>query len=198
MIDGLYILYIRCEFNPYLMQIVEESIKEYLLQNIRTIPDFPKKGIQFKDITTLLADKKALQLTSLLLTEPYREKKVDFVVGLESRGFLFGTNMAQDLNAGFVPVRKPGKLPARTLSETYALEYGEDSIEIHEDAIHEGAQVVIHDDLIATGGTAAAATRLVERLGGQVIGYSFIIELSFLEGRKAIKPNVPVESIIIL
>ncbi|HCD52626.1 MAG TPA: adenine phosphoribosyltransferase [Balneolaceae bacterium] len=180
------------------MQIVEESIKEYLLQNIRTIPDFPKKGIQFKDITTLLADKKALQLTSLLLTEPYREKKVDFVVGLESRGFLFGTNMAQDLNAGFVPVRKPGKLPARTLSETYALEYGEDSIEIHEDAIHEGAQVVIHDDLIATGGTAAAATRLVERLGGQVIGYSFIIELSFLEGRKAIKPNVPVESIIIL
>lgn len=186
------------QINSIPMQKVEESIKEYLLENIRTIPDFPKPGIQFKDITTLLSDKKALQLTSFLLCEPYLDKEVDFVVGLESRGFLFGTNMAQDLNAGFVPVRKPGKLPAHTISETYALEYGEDSLELHSDAFNKGARVVIHDDLIATGGSAAAATRLVERLGGKVIGYSFIMELSFLNGREALTKTAPVESIIIL
>ncbi len=180
------------------MQKVEESIKEYLLEHIRTIPDFPKPGIQFKDITTLLADKKALQLTSLMLCEPFRETDVDYIVGLESRGFLFGTNMAQDLNAGFVPVRKPGKLPSHTISETYALEYGEDSLEMHSDAFKEGAKVIIHDDLIATGGSAAAATRLVERLGAHVIGYSFIMELSFLKGREALSKTAPVESIIIL
>jgi adenine phosphoribosyltransferase len=180
------------------MQKVEESIKEYLLENIRTIPDFPKPGIQFKDITTLLADKKALQLTSFLLSEPYLDKDVDFVVGLESRGFLFGTNMAQDLNAGFIPVRKPGKLPHDSISETYALEYGEDSLEMHKDAFEKGAKVVIHDDLIATGGSAAAATRLVERLGGLVTGYSFIIELGFLNGREELSQTAPVESIIIL
>ena len=180
------------------MQKVEESIKEYLLEHIRTIPDFPKPGIQFKDITTLLADKKALQLTSILLCEPFREMEVDYVVGLESRGFLFGTNMAQDLNAGFVPVRKPGKLPAQTITETYSLEYGEDSLEMHSDAFKEGAKIIIHDDLIATGGSAAAATRLVERLGANVIGYSFIMELSFLSGREALSKTAPVESIIIL
>tara|TARA_R110000868_G_scaffold304437_28_gene565517 strand:- start:12719 stop:13261 length:543 start_codon:yes stop_codon:yes gene_type:complete len=180
------------------MQKVEESIKEYLLKNIRTIPDFPKPGIQFKDITTLLADKKSLQLTSMLLCEPFKELEVDYVVGLESRGFLFGTNMAQDLNAGFVPVRKPGKLPAHTISETYALEYGEDSLELHSDAFKDGSKVIIHDDLIATGGSASAATRLVERLGGIVVGYSFIMELSFLNGREALRKTAPVESIIIL
>lgn len=180
------------------MQKVEESIKEYLLDNIRTVPDFPKPGIQFKDITTLLADKKALQLTSFLLSEPFREMNVDYILGLESRGFLFGTNMAQDLNAGFIPVRKPGKLPSHTISETYALEYGEDSLELHSDAFKKGSRVIIHDDLIATGGSAAAATRLVERLGGIVIGYSFIMELSFLNGRESLCKAVPVESIIIL
>lgn len=181
-----------------LMQIVEESIKEYLLQHIRTIPDFPKPGVQFKDITTLLADKKALQLTSFLLSEPYLEKQVDYVIGLESRGFLFGTNMAQDLNAGFIPVRKPGKLPADSISETYALEYGEDSLEMHKDAFKHGSNVVIHDDLIATGGSAAAATRLVERLGGNVIGYSFIIELGFLNGKDVLSDKASIESIIII
>ncbi len=186
------------QINSIPMQKVEESIKEYLIENIRTIPDFPKPGIQFKDITTLLADKKALQLTSFMLTEPWLEKQVDYIVGLESRGFLFGTNMAQDLNAGFIPVRKPGKLPSDTISETYALEYGEDSLELHSDAFKEGAKVVIHDDLIATGGSASAATRLVERLGGEVIGYSFIMELSFLKGRDSLSKTAPVESIIIL
>lgn len=179
------------------MKKVEQSIKEFISETIRTIPDFPKKGIQFKDITTLLQDKRALELTSYMLAQPFRNKSVDFVVGLESRGFLFGTNLAQDLNAGFVPVRKPGKLPAKTLSETYALEYGEDAVEIHHDAIFEGAKVIIHDDLIATGGTASAASKLIQRLGGEVIGYSFIIELSFLNGRELLIQNVPVESIII-
>lgn len=179
------------------MKKVEQSIKEFIAKTIRTIPDFPKEGIQFKDITTLLQDKQALKLTSHMLEKPFLGKQVDFVVGLESRGFLFGTNLAQDLHAAFVPVRKPGKLPAKTLSETYALEYGEDSMEIHADAIFEGAKVIIHDDLIATGGTASAASKLVQRLGGEVIGYSFIIELSFLNGRDLLIPNVPVESILV-
>lgn len=179
------------------MKKVEESIKEYISETIRTIPDFPEKGVQFKDITTLLQDERALELTSFMLLQPYRHMDVDFVVGLESRGFLFGTNLAQDLNAGFVPVRKPGKLPSHSISETYALEYGEDKVEIHEDAIFEGAKVLIHDDLIATGGSAAAATNLIHRLGGEVVGYSFIIELGFLKGRKNLKKDVSVESIII-
>ncbi|MAO64699.1 MAG: adenine phosphoribosyltransferase [Balneola sp.] len=179
------------------MKKVEQSIKDFISKNIRTIPDFPKEGIQFKDITTLLQDKRALELTSFMLAQPFRNRSVDFVAGLESRGFLFGTNLAQDLNAGFIPVRKPGKLPANTLSETYELEYGEDSMEIHDDAIFEGAKVIIHDDLIATGGTASAASKLIQRLGGEVIGYSFIIELSFLKGREMLIPKVPVDSIII-
>lgn len=178
------------------MKKIEESIKEYISETIRTIPDFPEKGVQFKDITTLLQDEKALELTSFMLLQPFRHMNIDFVVGLESRGFLFGTNLAQDLNAGFVPVRKPGKLPSHSISETYALEYGEDKIEIHEDAIFKGAKVLIHDDLIATGGSASAATNLIHRLGGDVIGYSFIIELGFLKGRENLKKSVPVESII--
>jgi adenine phosphoribosyltransferase len=180
------------------MQKVEESIKEYLLDNIRTIPDFPKPGIQFKDITTLLSNKKALQLTTFLLTEPYLEKEVDVVVGLESRGFLFGTNIAQNLNAGFVPVRKPGKLPADTISQEYELEYGTDTLEMHADAILPGSKVLIHDDLIATGGSAVAATKLVQELGGKVIGYSFIMELSFLKGRALLEKEAPIESILII
>lgn len=179
------------------MNKVDQSLKDFIADTIRTVPDFPKEGIQFKDITTLLQDKQALKFTSYMLEKPFIGKEIDYVVGLESRGFLFGTNLAQDLNAGFVPVRKPGKLPAKSISETYALEYGEDSIEIHEDAIFKGAKVLIHDDLIATGGSAAAASRLIQRLGGEVIGYSFIIELSFLNGRDQLIPNVPVESILI-
>ncbi len=180
-----------------IMRIEEENIPEYLQSVIRTIPDFPKAGIQYKDITTLLADKKALKLTTLALSDPFISKHIDVVVGLESRGFLFGTNMAAVLDAAFVPVRKPGKLPAEVISESYELEYGTDNVEMHKDAIRSGAKVVIHDDLIATGGTAAAATKLVERLGGEVIGYSFIIELSYLHGREKLK-KVPVESILTL
>ena len=175
------------------MEQVEKSIRKFIEETIRSIPDFPKKGVLFKDITTLLADKDALELTSYMLHKPFMDVEIDYVLGLESRGFLFGTNLAQDLNAGFIPVRKPGKLPADTISATYALEYGEDSIEMHKDAIREGSRILIHDDLIATGGSASAATELVKRLGGEVIGYSFIIELQALNGRQ--KLNLTDETI---
>ncbi len=179
------------------MPIEKDNISEFILSKIRTIPDFPKPGIQFKDITTLLADKEALKLTTQTLTKPFLDKKIDVVVGLESRGFLFGTNIAELLEASFVPVRKPGKLPSEVISESYALEYGTDSVEMHVDAIKKGDRVLIHDDLIATGGTASAATRLVERLGGEVVGYSFIIELGFLNGRENLNDSF-IDSIIVL
>ncbi len=175
----------------------KENIKKYLLSAIRTVPDFPKQGIQFKDITTLLADKKALALTTQELSKPFLDSEADVIVGLESRGFLFGTNIAEVLNASFVPVRKPGKLPAETISENYELEYGTDSVEIHADSIKKGDKVIIHDDLIATGGTACAASKLVKRLGGTIIGYSFIMELGFLNGRKKLD-HKKVESLLII
>jgi adenine phosphoribosyltransferase len=163
---------------------------------IRNIPDFPKPGILFKDITPLLADADALAATTAHLSQPFVGKKVDAVVGMESRGFLLGPAIAMKLSSGFVPVRKPGKLPFKTISATYELEYGTDSIEIHEDAIFKGAQVVIHDDVVATGGTALAATELVQRLGGVIIGYSFIIELGFLDGASKLTSIAPVHSLI--
>lgn len=164
------------------MDQVRQQIITLLKENIRNIPDFPKKGIQFKDITPLLQNPDTLELTSQVLARPFRHMDIDYVIGLESRGFLFGTNLAQDLHAGFIPIRKPGKLPADTVSATYELEYGEDTIEMHKDAFSEGARVLIHDDLIATGGSAKAATELVQKLGGEVVGYSFIIELAALNG----------------
>lgn len=169
----------------------------YLLERIRTVPDFPEPGIRFKDITPLLADHEALTMTTEALAAPYRDESVDVVVGLESRGFLFGTNLAEALNASFVPVRKPGRLPAEVIRESYALEYGTDTLEIHVDGVSPGSRVIVHDDLIATGGTAAAATRLVERLGGTVIGYSFIIELEALEGRSLLN-GAPVQTLLAL
>lgn len=163
---------------------------------IRNIPDFPKPGILFKDITPLLADAEALAATTTQLALPFTGKRIDAVVGMESRGFLLGPAVAMKLNAGFVPVRKPGKLPYKTLSATYELEYGTDSIEIHEDAIFKGASVVIHDDVLATGGTALATTELIQRLGGIIVGYSFIIELSFLDGSSKLTSIAPVHSLI--
>lgn len=160
-----------------------------LYDKIRTIPDFPKAGIQFKDLTPLLADHESLQVTSELLADPFKGKKVDVVAGLESRGFLFGPRLAQDLSCGFVPVRKPGKLPYETISHNYELEYGTDTLEIHEDAIREGDNVIIHDDLIATGGTAMACARLIEKLGGNIIGFSFIMQIDSLEGYKTLKES---------
>ncbi|REL38225.1 adenine phosphoribosyltransferase [Rhodohalobacter sp. SW132] len=156
---------------------------------IRTIPDFPKPGIQFKDFTPLLANSGTLVLTSKLLAEPYKNQNVDFVAGLESRGFLFGLRLAQDLNAGFIPVRKPNKLPADTVSHKYELEYGTDTLEIHADAVDKGANVLIHDDLIATGGTAKACAELIEKLGGNIIGFSFIMQIDSLNGYKSLNES---------
>ncbi|HKK46175.1 MAG TPA: adenine phosphoribosyltransferase [Balneolaceae bacterium] len=180
------------------MEEVRQQIIALLNKNIRNIPNFPKPGIQFKDITPLLSDADTLELTSQVLARPFRHKDIDYVVGLESRGFLFGTNLAQDLHAGFIPIRKPGKLPAETISATYALEYGEDTIEMHKDAFKEGARILIHDDLIATGGSAGAATKLVERLGGEVVGYSFIVELKALDGKANLPDDIPVQVLVSL
>ncbi len=159
------------------------DLKKY----IRSIRDFPIKGIMFRDITTLLKDPVAVKETLRQLLDFTKGKKIDKVVGVESRGFIFGAMLANELKAGFVPIRKPGKLPAERESQTYQLEYGLDKIEIHRDAISEGDKVLIHDDLLATGGTAEAACKLVEKLGGKVEQLSFIVELSFLNGREKLQ-----------
>ncbi len=156
------------------------DLKKY----IRSIRDFPIKGVMFRDITTLLKEPAALKETLNQLLQFSKGLKIDKVVGIESRGFIFGAMVANELKAGFIPARKPGKLPAETESQTYQLEYGLDKIEIHKDAINPGDKVLIHDDLLATGGTAEAACRLVENLGGDVVQISFIVELSFLNGRE--------------
>ncbi len=154
-----------------------------LKTTIRSIPDFPKKGILFRDITTLLKDPAAFRHAIDLLAAKYSGQKITKVVSVESRGFVLGAPLACALNAGFVPVRKPGKLPSETLREDYALEYGTDALEIHRDAIAPGERVLLVDDLLATGGTISATCRLVERLGGVIVGLAFLIELSFLKGR---------------
>ncbi len=151
---------------------------------IRDVPDFPKEGIIFKDITTVLKDPAALKSSIELMLEQVSDKKVDIIVGIESRGFIFSPSMACTLGVGFAPVRKKGKLPAETDSVTYSLEYGEDTIEIHKDAIQPGMNVLIVDDLLATGGTAGACAELIEKSGGKVVGFSFLIELAFLNGKE--------------
>lgn len=150
---------------------------------IRDVPNFPKDGIIFKDITTLLSDSKGLSRAAEELHNLAKNKGITKVAGIESRGFILGGMVAEKLNAGFIPIRKPGKLPAEKISENYSLEYGTDSIEIHKDAIQPGDKVLLHDDLLATGGTMEAACKLVEKLGGQVVQISFLIELNFLKGR---------------
>jgi adenine phosphoribosyltransferase len=155
-----------------------------LKQMIRSVPDFPKPGINFFDITTLLKQPAGLQATIDALTAPYENAGIHTVVGIESRGFILGSAVAQRIGAGFVPVRKPGKLPAKAIKEVYELEYGKDAVEIHADAIEKGQRVLIVDDVLATGGTAAATTRLVKHLGGELHGLAFLIELTFLDGKK--------------
>ena len=157
---------------------------EDLKQHIREVPDFPKPGILFYDITTLLQHPLALRQAVDRFVWLFAERHIDKVVGIESRGFMFGPIVAYDLNAGFVPVRKPGKLPSAKLRETYELEYGNDTLEMHSDAVSPGEHVLIVDDLVATGGTGLATARMVESLGGKVSGFGFIIELTFLDGRK--------------
>lgn len=162
-------------------------MQKYVDSKIRAIVDFPKKGIIFRDITTAVKDAKALKYMVDFLTEEYKDKKIDYVVGIESRGFIFGAPLAYNLGAGFVVVRKPGKLPAKTISQEYSLEYGTDKIEIHEDAIEEGKNVLIVDDLLATGGTVGASVKLLEKVGANIVGAAFIIELSDLGGREKLK-----------
>ncbi len=159
-----------------------------LTARIREIPDFPKPGIVFRDITPLLADASGIAMAVELLANPFRGKNIDLVVGAESRGFIFGTAVACCLSAGFVVVRKPGKLPHTTVRAEYQLEYGVDTLEIHSDAIGGGARVLVHDDLLATGGTARALCDLVEDRGGHVVGCAFLVELGFLGGRERLAP----------
>jgi adenine phosphoribosyltransferase len=160
---------------------------EELRAKIREIPDFPKPGILFYDITTLLKDPAAFRESIQLMMEPFKNERVDIVVGMESRGFIFSAPMAYELGAGLVPVRKLGKLPAETLSVEYALEYGSNTLEIHRDAIQPGQRVLIVDDLLATGGTVHGTIELVERLKGEVAGLAFLVELEFLKGRERLE-----------
>jgi len=160
-----------------------------LRELIRDIPDFPKAGIVFKDITPLMADPEALALAVKGLAEYARPLNVDCVIAAEARGFLLGPALALELGAGFVLARKPGKLPYETVSAEYLLEYGTDQLELHSDAIGHGARVLVHDDLLATGGTAAALCELVEQLGGEVVGCGFLIELAFLKGSERLAPH---------
>jgi len=160
---------------------------EDLRAKIREIPDFPKPGILFYDITTLLKDADAFREAVDLMLEPYKDDRVDLVVGMESRGFIFSAPMAYQLRAGLVPVRKLGKLPAETVTVEYALEYGSNTLEIHRDAISEGQRVLIVDDLLATGGTVGGTIELVERLHGEVVGLAFLVELDFLKGRERLQ-----------
>ncbi|HWM94210.1 MAG TPA: adenine phosphoribosyltransferase [Thermoanaerobaculia bacterium] len=166
-----------------------------LKQYIREVPDFPKPGINFYDITTLLQNPLALRMTVDRFVWMFSEKRIDKVAAIESRGFMFGPIVAYDLNAGFVPVRKPGKLPYKTISQSYDLEYGSDRVEMHNDAVKPGEHVLIVDDLVATGGTALAAAKLVESLGGVVAGMGFIVELTFLPCREKLQ-DYKVESLI--
>ncbi len=166
-----------------------------LKQLIRNVPDFPVEGIQFKDVTTLLKDGDAFAQAVDLMYDPFRDEDITKIVGIEARGFIFGAAMAYKLNVGFVPIRKPGKLPAETIAEEYVLEYGKNVIEMHVDGIGEEDRVLIVDDLLATGGTAAAACRLIEKLNGTIVGLTFLIELTELKGREQLA-QYPVHAVI--
>jgi adenine phosphoribosyltransferase len=172
------------------------TLEQRLRANIRDVPDFPKPGIMFKDITTLLADPKLFRSTVDAFAQQYAGEHIDVVVGMESRGFLFGAPLAMELSAGFAPARKPGKLPYDKIAVSYDLEYGSATLELHTDAIEKGDKVLIVDDLLATGGTAAATIELVEKLGGTVVACCFVVELGFLDGRAALG-DVPVHSLVI-
>lgn len=170
---------------------MEIDLKDY----IREVKDFPKKGISYKDITPLLQDPGAMKYAVNLFMASLKGKKIDKVVGIESRGFFFATLLAERLDAGFIPVRKPGKLPYNTHKETYELEYGTDTLEIHEDAIKKGEKVLLHDDVLATGGTALATCKLIEKCGGEIVQCNFLVELGFLKGRQKLK-NYEVKSLL--
>ena len=184
---------------PMTNNIMDKAIDPVVIKKlkslIRNVPDFPKPGIVFRDITPLLADPEGLKLSYEILAQPYHQEHVDLIVGAESRGFLFGVGVARELDCGFIPVRKPGKLPARTISQEYELEYGTDKLEMHADAIKPHQRIVLVDDLLATGGTMQACCQMVRQLGGEIVGISFLVELSFLKGRDVLG-DYPVYSII--
>ncbi len=167
--------------------MLEKDKFDYVREHVRTVPDFPKKGIMFLDITTATKDAKAMEYMIEFLYEKFKNENVDYIAGVESRGFIFGAALAYKLNAGFIPIRKPNKLPAETIKESYSLEYGTDTIEMHADALKPGDRVVVIDDLLATGGTAVAACKLVKRVGAEVVASAFIIELDPLKGRERIE-----------
>ncbi len=162
-------------------------MQEYVQSKIRAIVDFPKKGIIFRDITTAVKDPQAMRYMIDYLTDRYKDERIDYIAGIESRGFIFGAALAYKLGAGFVVIRKPGKLPAETISQEYELEYGTDKIEMHADAVEPGKRVLIVDDLLATGGTVDAAAKLLNKAGAKVVGAAFIIELTDLKGREKLK-----------
>ncbi len=162
-------------------------MQEYVQSKIRAIVDFPKKGIIFRDITTAVKDPQAMRYMIDYLTDRYKDERIDYVAGIESRGFIFGAALAYKLGAGFIVIRKPGKLPAETISQEYELEYGTDKIEMHADAVEPGKKVLIIDDLLATGGTVDAAAKLLKKAGAKVVGAAFIIELTDLKGREKLK-----------
>ena len=168
------------------MTTLAEDYK-YVKDHIRIVPDFPKKGIMFLDITTAVKDSKSMQMMVDFLYEKFKSERIDYVAGVESRGFIFGSALAYKLGCGFITVRKPNKLPAKTMKESYTLEYGTSTIEIHEDALKKGDRVLVIDDLLATGGTAIAACNLVKRAGAEVVSTAFIIELNPLKGREKIE-----------
>lgn len=168
----------------------------YVESKIRDVVDFPKEGIVFRDITTAIKDARALELIINFLTETFKDKNIDYVVGIESRGFIFGSALAYNLGAGLVLIRKPGKLPAQTISQEYDLEYGTDKIEMHCDAIEEGKNVLVIDDLLATGGTVEASIKLLRQTGAKIVGAAFVIELAELNGRDRLPKDMEVVSMI--
>ncbi|MBZ4406763.1 adenine phosphoribosyltransferase [Myxococcus sp. XM-1-1-1] len=175
--------------------LADTTLVDDLKARLRDVPDFPKPGIVFKDITPVLADPRLFSRVINAMSAPFRGQHISKVVGVEARGFLLGAPMALALGAGFVPARKPGKLPYRSVVERYSLEYGADGLEIHEDALAPGERVLVVDDVLATGGTAEATGRLVKRLGGELVGFSFLIHLGFLDGGKRLAPT-PVTSLL--
>jgi len=174
---------------------MSSELEHELKAHIRDVHDFPKKGIVFKDITTLLKKPDKLKQAAKEMGEPFLGQKIDFVAGIESRGFVFAPMIAHSLNAGFIPIRKPGKLPAEVEQVSYELEYGTDSLEIHKDSLGEKDKVLIVDDLLATGGTARATKELIEKLGGNVVAFSFLVELTFLKGKEKLG-KTPVHSVV--
>ncbi len=182
------------KYKPVRGEKMEENILK-IKNAIRDIPDFPKKGILFRDITTALKNPETLKLTVDELYEKFKDEKIDYIAGIESRGFIYGMPLAYKMNCGFIPVRKPNKLPAETISQEYELEYGTDKIEIHKDALKSTDRVLIVDDLLATGGTAAAAVKLISRVA-KPVGIAFVIELEALEGRKKLPQDIKIASVV--